>query len=145
MDEEHVAPINLHGLAEECFCYLTTTGRLTGRPHIIKVWFELDGHTLYMLSGGRASSDWVKNISRSPEVAVRIGDYSFRGLGRVVEDPKEDALARKLLLDKYQRSSDDLTRWGADRFTSGRRSRPLSFSIKPKKYFSSHSLSQPTT
>jgi len=54
----------------------------------IEVWFELDGHTLYMLSGGRGSSDWVKNISRSPEVVVRIGDYSFRGLGRVVEDPR---------------------------------------------------------
>ena len=112
MDEEHVAPINLHGLAEENFCYLTTTGRVTGKPHIIEIWFELDAHTLYMLSGAKGSSDWVKNIRRLPEVTVRIGDYSFRGLGRVVEDPQEDALARKLLLDKYHRSSNDLTRWG---------------------------------
>jgi deazaflavin-dependent oxidoreductase (nitroreductase family) len=112
MYEKQVALIDLHGLAGEDFCYLTTTGRVTGNLHTIEIWFVLEGHTLYMLSGGRGSSDWVKNISRTPRVTVRIREYSFRGYGRVVEDPEEDALARKLLLEKYQRSSRDLTNWG---------------------------------
>src|SRR5215210_3089845 len=32
---------DLRGLAEENFCYLTTTGRITGRPHEIEIWFAL--------------------------------------------------------------------------------------------------------
>jgi hypothetical protein len=26
----------------EAFCYLTTTGRRTGRAHTIEIWFALD-------------------------------------------------------------------------------------------------------
>ena len=112
MDEEPVAPVDLRDLAQEDFCYLTTTGRVTGKPHTIEIWFGLEGSTLYMLSGGRDGSDWVKNIRCQPEVTVRIGNHYFRGSGRVVEDPEEDALARRLLVDKYRRGDDDLSRWG---------------------------------
>ena len=111
MDEKPVAPVDLRDLAQEDFCYLTTTGRVTGKPHTIEIWFGLEGSTLYMLSGGRNGSDWVKNIRRQPEVTVRIGNHYFRGSGRVVEDPEEDALARRLLVDKYRRGG-DLSRWG---------------------------------
>ena len=109
MYEESVALGDLRGLAKEDFCYLTTTGRGIGKPHTIEIWFGLEGHTLHMLSGGRGSSDWVKNIRRTPRVTMRIRGYSFRGHGRVVEGREEDALARKLLLERYQRSSRDLT------------------------------------
>ncbi len=112
MDEKPVAPVDLRDLAQEDFCYLTTTGRVTGKPHTIEIWFGLEGSTLYMLSGGRDSSDWVKNIRRHPDVTIRIGNHYFRGSGRVVEDPEEDALARRLLVDKYRRGDDDLSRWG---------------------------------
>ncbi len=103
--------MDLRELAQEDFCYLTSVGRVTGKPHTIEIWFGLEGRTLYMLSGGRDRSDWVKNIRRQPEVTVRIGDHYFRGSGRVVEDPEEDALARRLLVDKYRRG-DELSRWG---------------------------------
>jgi len=109
MYEESLALGDLRGLAEEDFCYLTTTGRGIGKPHTIEIWFGLEGHTLHMLSGGRGSSDWVKNIRRTPRVTMRISGYSFRWHGRVVEGREEDALARKLLLERYQRSSRDLT------------------------------------
>src|SRR3954454_20619197 len=49
-------------LAEENYCYLTTTGRVSGKAREIEVWFGLDANTLYMLSGGRDRSDWVKNL-----------------------------------------------------------------------------------
>jgi len=38
---------------DEDFCHLTTTGRNSGRPHTIEIWFALHGQTLYMLAGGR--------------------------------------------------------------------------------------------
>jgi deazaflavin-dependent oxidoreductase (nitroreductase family) len=113
MDEESLAATELQSLAEEDFCYLTTTGRVSGRPHTIEIWFGLHAGTLYMLSGGRGSSDWVKNIRRQPKVRVQIRSLSFEGVGHVVEEPEQDALARRLLVDKYQtRYGGDLTRWG---------------------------------
>jgi len=100
-------------LAREPFCYVATVGRVTGRPHEIEIWFGMNGSTIYMLSGGGGRSDWVRNIVKTPEVAVRIGGTMFEGTGRIVGDPEEDALARRLLLDKYSPAySGDLTDWG---------------------------------
>jgi deazaflavin-dependent oxidoreductase (nitroreductase family) len=100
-------------LASESYCYLTTTGRVSGKPREIEIWFGLDGDTLYMLSGGRERSDWVKNLTRDPEVRVRIRDQSLQGTARIVTDQEEDARARRLLLEKYTAGySGDLSDWG---------------------------------
>jgi deazaflavin-dependent oxidoreductase (nitroreductase family) len=104
--------MHLQALAEDDFCYLTTTGRRSGRAHTIEIWFALQGQTLYLLSGGGAHSDWVKNLLRQPEVQVRIRESAFSGRARLVTDPQEDALARKIVFDKYTpRDSDDLSDW----------------------------------
>jgi deazaflavin-dependent oxidoreductase (nitroreductase family) len=100
------------GPATEPFCYLTTRGRVSGRPHRIEIWFALDRSTLYLLSGGRERSDWVKNLRRTPEVTVELGGQVFAGLARVVDDPVEDERARALVHDKYAGSyGSDLSRW----------------------------------
>jgi deazaflavin-dependent oxidoreductase (nitroreductase family) len=104
-------------LATEPYCYLTTTGRVTAKAHEIEIWFGLAGDTLYMLSGGRDRSDWVRNLMRTPVCSVRIAGQTFDGVARLVEpDTDEDTTARRLLLEKYQSSptrtsSDDLTPW----------------------------------
>ena len=106
---------DLASLAGEAFCYLTTNGRVTGRAHTIEIWFALNEGTLYMLSGNgpRHRADWVRNLMKTPAVTVRIGDREFSGSGRVVEDGEEDALARRLLLEKYEPMySGDLSEWG---------------------------------
>lgn len=98
--------------AKEEYCYLTTTGRVSGQPRRIEIWFAIDEDTLYMLSGGGDRSDWVKNLRREPAVTVEIGDGKFAGLARVVTDPIEDARARARVHDKYvPRYPGDLTNW----------------------------------
>lgn len=90
-------------------------GRVTGRPHTIEIWFGLSGRTLYILSGNgpRQRADWVRNLMKTPEVSVRIGDREFAGRGRAVHEAEEDALARRLLLAKYEPTySGDLGEWG---------------------------------
>ena len=103
---------DFEGLGGEDFCYLTTTGRISSRPHTIEIWFALNRDTLYMLSGGMDRSDWVKNALQLPDVMVRIKDRVIVGKARLVKDVEEDALARRLVLEKYEKSSeDDLTEW----------------------------------
>jgi deazaflavin-dependent oxidoreductase (nitroreductase family) len=97
-------------LADEQYCYLTTTGRVTGRSHEIEIWYALDGGTIYMLSDNH-SSDWVRNLRRTPEVTVRIAGETFDGHARIVEDGEEDQLARRLLVEKYERNPGNLSDW----------------------------------
>jgi deazaflavin-dependent oxidoreductase (nitroreductase family) len=92
-------------------CYLTTSGRITGSPHRIEIWFARHEDTLYLLSGGGDRSDWVRNLMVSPDVVVEIRGTKRSTRARVVEDPEEDALARTLLLEKYG-SGGDLNEWG---------------------------------
>ena len=103
----------LQALAREPFCYLTTTGRHSGRDHTIEIWFALDQTTLYMLAGGREKSDWVRNARQTPQVRIRIGTQHFSGLARDVRDGDEDALARRIVYDKYAPTEDDLEEWAA--------------------------------
>lgn len=99
-------------LSELDFCYVTTTGRASGRPHTIEIWFALHDGRVYMLSGGGDASDWVKNIRVNPTVGLRIGDRDMICRAHVVQDKEEDALARRLLVEKYQpRYTGDLEEW----------------------------------
>jgi deazaflavin-dependent oxidoreductase (nitroreductase family) len=99
-------------LGDEDYCYLTTTGRVSGEPREIEIWFALRGRTVYLLSGGRDRSSWVRNLRKQPRVSVRIADRTFPGAARIVEDPEEDARARDLLVDKYApRYSGGLESW----------------------------------
>jgi deazaflavin-dependent oxidoreductase (nitroreductase family) len=104
---------DLRALADRDFCYLTTTGRVTGRPHEIEIWFSLvpERRTLYMLSGGGDRSDWVKNLRRNPEVTVRIAGEEFSGRAREASDAEEDELARRLLVEKYESGPGRLANW----------------------------------
>ena len=55
MDQEHGS--DLKDLAGEEFCYLTTMGRRSRRPHEIEIWFGIRNNILYLLSGGR--ENWI--------------------------------------------------------------------------------------
>jgi deazaflavin-dependent oxidoreductase (nitroreductase family) len=93
----------LRSLPPKQFCYLTTTGRVSGKPHTIELWFAAapGDRSLYILAGGGHRSDWVKNIEKDPGVSIRIGDMALDGKGRIVESEEEKLAARKLVVAKY--------------------------------------------
>ena len=112
MDPETLAALH--------FCYLTTKGRRSGSPHTIEIWFALHGVVVYLLAGGPEESDWAKNLRADPTVGLRLGDRDLICQGRVVDDPEEDALARRLLFSRSGRPDDV----GADSSTGRDRSAP---------------------
>lgn len=93
-------------LATADHCRLTTVGRRSGRSQCVELWFavhhDTDGDTLYLLSRHGEQADWVRNLTRTPEVEVSIGHSSWRGRAHIVTDPAEDARARRLVRCKYQ-------------------------------------------
>jgi F420H(2)-dependent quinone reductase len=99
-------------LASLPFGYLTTTGRVSGRSHRIEIWFALHAGRVYLLSGGRDGADWVRNVLVSSDVVFELGDARRRTKARVLEEgTEEDALARRLLLEKYGGGGEDLAEW----------------------------------
>ena len=98
---------------DEAFCYLTTTGRRTGRPHTIEIWFVAGDGIVHLMAGGRHSADWVRNLVADPAVRLRVGGDEFDARARVVEEgTPEDSDARRRMLAKYATSPDDLASWG---------------------------------
>lgn len=103
--------------AAENFCYLTTVGRRTGRPHEIEIWFAVMDGALYMMAGGRDRSDWVRNVMKTPAVQVKIGDETREGTARVIDaarEPELDGRVRRLVAGKYGEVEQDgeLSGWG---------------------------------
>lgn len=97
---------------DDDFCYLTTTGRRTGRTHRIEIWYAADGDTLYLLAGGGNASDWVRNLIKEPAATVEVDEVVHAARGRVVADADESERARTLVFGKYQpRYEGDLTGW----------------------------------
>lgn len=95
------------------YVYLTTTGRRTGRPHTIEIWYAVHAGRIYLMAGNRERADWVRNLVREPRVLLRVGNSTCEALARLVEEPEEDALARRLLAAKYQgwREGAPLSEW----------------------------------
>ncbi|HWC69601.1 MAG TPA: nitroreductase/quinone reductase family protein [Actinomycetota bacterium] len=95
------------------YCYLTTTGRVTGTPHRIEIWYVLADDTVYLMAGDRDRSDWVRNVMASAEVGLELAGRKRATRARVVDDAtEEDALARRLMLEKYIPRDGDLSTWG---------------------------------
>ena len=103
-------------LAKEEYCYLTTKGRKTGKPHEIEIWFVVLNNTIYLLSGGRDKSDWVKNLRANPEVSVRIGKYVFPATAQLVRDIQQESTIRPMMAAKYQgwKEGAELSEWARD-------------------------------
>lgn len=101
--------------ANDPVCHLQTTGRTSGRPRTIEIWFATDGGRIYLLAGGRSRAHWVRNLMADPHVRVRIGGRTLEGDARVIEGGEHETLARHLLAAKYQGWTEGrpLSRWAA--------------------------------
>ena len=102
-------------MADDDVIHLTTTGRVSKRPHRIEVWYARVGPRLYLLAGGGRESDWVRNLEVEARCTVAFGrtGADVGATGQVIPkgDP-EDRTARDLVFEKYQeRYAGDLTRW----------------------------------
>jgi deazaflavin-dependent oxidoreductase (nitroreductase family) len=68
------------------------SGRVTGQPRQIEIWFSEHGGRFYLIAE-RESANWVRNIQSQPQVKVRVGDAEFNAFARVVRNDREPQLA----------------------------------------------------
>jgi deazaflavin-dependent oxidoreductase (nitroreductase family) len=103
---------------DEQFLYLTTTGRRTGEPRRIEIWFVERAGRYYIVSERREASQWVRNIERDPSVTVSVGTRANRDAAtpttsaraRIVREDDDPSLVREVrgLMDAKYGWSDGL-------------------------------------
>jgi deazaflavin-dependent oxidoreductase (nitroreductase family) len=79
-------------LADESFVYVTTTGRRSGLPREIEIWFVVRSGAIYILAEHGREAKWVMNVLQEPRVKVKLGALSFDASARVL-DAASDAEA----------------------------------------------------
>jgi deazaflavin-dependent oxidoreductase (nitroreductase family) len=86
------------------FIYITTTGRTTGLPREIEIWFVEAEGKYYILAEKFHEAHWVRNIAKDPRVRVRLGDRKFEATARALDSERDaDAWrrAQELAREKY--------------------------------------------
>ena len=90
--------------APDQFLYLTTTGRKTGLPREIEIWYVSAGDRLYVLAEMGEKAQWVRNIRADPRVRVRLGARESPAKARVLDQQQDAAAwqeAQRLSREKY--------------------------------------------
>ena len=92
------------------YLYLTTTGRRTGLPREIEIWFTERDSRFYIIAEHGERANWVRNIRANPQVQVRVGYLRLHGTARLVDGEREPGLASavKALSDAKYGWSDGL-------------------------------------
>jgi deazaflavin-dependent oxidoreductase (nitroreductase family) len=66
--------------------YLTTTGRTSGLPRRIEIWFVASGGRFYVLAEHFRRAQWVQNIEHNPRVQVQIGGQDRQATARILDE-----------------------------------------------------------
>jgi len=78
------------------FLYLTTTGRRSGHPREIDIWFTRHEGRYYLIAEHGDKAHWVQNLRANPQVHIRVADSSIEATARVMGANAEPALYRQI-------------------------------------------------
>src|SRR4051812_35110299 len=99
-----LSAMDLQALAHRPFVYVTTTGRTSGQPREIEIWFVVADAKIYIFAEHGQAAHWVQNIAARSGVRVRLGDEESDADARIVDPASESVLCariRPLMQQKY--------------------------------------------
>jgi len=70
---------------------ITVTGRKSGRPISVPVWFVLEDGKLYLLPVNGSDTQWYKNVLKNPSIRIDAGGDAAQLRAVPVTDPKQVA------------------------------------------------------
>ncbi len=95
-------PLHDAGAPDADCCYLTHTGRRSGRRYETEIWFGALRDTIYIVSGNGEGADWYRNALAAGSLDVRIGATTWTAVAaRAVTNAGERELAGWLLAHRY--------------------------------------------
>ena len=78
------------------FVYLTTTGRKTGLPREIEIWFVEHRGRVYIFAEHGYKAQWVQNVIANPSVRIKINDRQWHATGRVLDAERDAEICAKV-------------------------------------------------
>ena len=80
---------------------ITVTGRKSGRPISIPVWFVLEGDKLYLLPVQGSETQWYKNALKNPSIQIESSGEKAELKVTPITDPKQVASVAEKFRAKY--------------------------------------------
>jgi deazaflavin-dependent oxidoreductase (nitroreductase family) len=82
-----LTPEQLDRLAARQTIDITTTGRRTGNPRRIEIWwFRVEGR--FIITGTPGRRDWVANLTANPALTVHVDGMELSARAVMVDDPE---------------------------------------------------------
>ncbi len=81
---------DLSGYARRKTIQLTTTGRRSGKPRTVTIWFVVDEtRRIAIQHVAKKPAHWYGNLSSNPRVTVDFGDGPLPGTAELVVDRRQ--------------------------------------------------------
>ena len=80
---------------------ITVTGRKSGRPISIPVWFVSEGDKLYLLPVQGSDTQWYKNALKNPSIRIESSGEKAELKVTPITDPKQVASVAEKFRAKY--------------------------------------------
>jgi len=80
---------------------ITVTGRKSGRPISIPIWFVLEGDKLYLLPVQGSDTQWYKNALKNPTIQIESGSEKAELKVAPITNPKQVASVAEKFRAKY--------------------------------------------
>ena len=80
---------------------IAVTGRKSGRPISIPVWFVSEGDKLYLLPVQGSDTQWYKNALKNPSIRIDAGGEKAELKVTPITDPKQVASVVEKFRSKY--------------------------------------------
>jgi deazaflavin-dependent oxidoreductase (nitroreductase family) len=93
-------PDRLNRVSRRQTLRLTHYGRKTGKPYQVTIWFMVDGERVWLATANK-NRQWVRNVQKTPNVILKIGDETFEGEARFLSDPAERNRVLAMVRRKY--------------------------------------------
>jgi deazaflavin-dependent oxidoreductase (nitroreductase family) len=80
---------------------ITVTGRKSGRPISIPVWFVVEGKILYLVPVQGSDTQWYKNVLQNPIMGIEAGGAKDERKATPVTDAKQVSAIVEKFREKY--------------------------------------------
>lgn len=87
--------------SEPQYLYLTTTGRNSGLPREIEIWFTEHGGRYYVIAEHGTRANWVRNIMANGSVQVRLDEKNHPARAQVLHSGQAAEAAKQRHVAKY--------------------------------------------
>lgn len=91
----------LEATSTDRYCYLTTTGRVTGRRRTVELWFVPADGGVFLMSGSGGLTQWCLDLEAEEQGVLRLDDRSFHVRAAPVVDEAVRTRALGAFHDKY--------------------------------------------